>query len=113
MSDRVVYKILSRGALDAFKLSGAFIGAGPDIHDGFIHLSAASQVEGTVERYFKGQSDIVIVAVDTTGLGSSLRWEPSRDGALFPHFYGVLPYEAVLAVGPVACLADGGVKLPG
>lgn len=31
-------------------------------------------------------------------LGASLRWEPSRGGALFPHLYGDLPVSAVLGV---------------
>lgn len=112
MEDSVVYKILSRDELDAFKLTGAFTGAGADSQDGFIHLSSASQVAGTVERYFHGRSDILILAVDTSGFGPSLRWEASRGGALFPHLYGVLPYEAVLAAGPVEYLEDGRLKLP-
>jgi uncharacterized protein (DUF952 family) len=39
--------------------------------------------------------------VDETRLGAGLRWETSRGGALFPHLYGPLPVDAVVAVAPV------------
>jgi uncharacterized protein (DUF952 family) len=43
--------------------------------------------------------------VDADRLGTALRWEPSRGGALFPHLYGELPAAAVtrtadLPLGP-------------
>ena len=55
---------------------------------------------------------IVLVAVDPSRLGDSLRWEPARGGELFPHIYGRLPMEAVVTVGTVERTADGAVRLP-
>ena len=46
-------------------------------------------------------------------LGEVVRWEPSRGGQLFPHIYGELPMDAVVAVAAVERSADGAVKLPG
>ena len=43
----------------------------------------------------------MLVAVDGEALGASLRYEPARGGALFPHLYGVLPMSAVLWVKPL------------
>jgi uncharacterized protein (DUF952 family) len=37
----------------------------------------------------------LLVAVDADALGSALKWEPSRDGDLFPHLYAALPLAAV------------------
>jgi uncharacterized protein (DUF952 family) len=50
----------------------------------------------------------VVLAVEAEALGAALRWEPSRGGALFPHLFGELAAEAVIAVTP-APLDAGGV----
>lgn len=82
--------------------AGAYRGSADDVRDGFIHLSAESQVEVTLRRHFAGQSDLVLVAFDASTLGEALRWEPSRDGALFPHLYGPLSPALALSVTPVS-----------
>ena len=63
--------------------------------DGFIHFSTAEQAAETAAKWFAGQHDLVLVAVDADALGDRLKWEPSRGGALFPHLYGELPLAAV------------------
>src|SRR3546814_12130319 len=73
-----------------------FRGAPIDIADGYIHLSSAEQVEGTLEKHFAGQSGLHIAEVDLTLLGDAIRWEEARGGALFPHLYGDLPIDAVV-----------------
>jgi len=93
-----VYKILAEAALDAAKSEGRFLGTGDDLRDGFIHLSAAYQVAGTLAKYYAGEEDLLLVAVDPARLGEALKWEPSRGGDLFPHLYGPLPLEAILSV---------------
>jgi uncharacterized protein (DUF952 family) len=50
--------------------------------------------------------------VDLSRLGDAVRWEPSRGGQLFPHIYGVLTMDAVVAVVPLERTADGAVKVP-
>ncbi|GAB4263987.1 MAG: DUF952 domain-containing protein [Pararhodobacter sp.] len=83
----LVYKIFRRPEWDAFVARGRTAGAPVDLADGFVHLSTAEQVAETAARHFAGQSDLVLVAVDTDALGADLKWEPSRGGALFPHLY--------------------------
>jgi len=113
MAAMVVYKIMRADELAAFRREGRFFGAGADLADGFIHLSGGDQVAGTVERYFSGLADVMLVAVDATKLADALRWEESRGGVLFPHLYGVLEYAAVVAVGELAFSDEGRVSLPG
>jgi uncharacterized protein (DUF952 family) len=36
-----------------------------------------------------------------------LKWEPSRDGALFPHLYGDLHLTSVMRVDPLPLGSDG------
>ncbi len=84
------------------KSSGVFTGAGIDLTDGFIHLSTGAQARRTAQLYFNGQGNLVLVAVDGARLGDALKYEPSRDGDLFPHLYGPLPLTAVLSVQAAA-----------
>lgn len=83
----LIYKIFLRPEWDALAGSGQSQGAPIDLADGYIHLSTAAQVAETAAKHFAGQSDLVLVAVDTDALGDALKWEPSRGGALFPHLY--------------------------
>jgi uncharacterized protein (DUF952 family) len=88
-----------------------FAGAPIDLADGYIHLSTSDQLTETVDRHFVGQSDLWVAAIDLAALGEAVRWEESRGGALFPHIYGPLPLDTVIAYGPLE-RDDGMVKLP-
>jgi uncharacterized protein (DUF952 family) len=92
----LVYKVLRASEWAQMQASGGFAGSADDRRDGFIHFSTAEQLEGTIERHFAGERDLVILEVDAPALGEALKWEPSRGGALFPHLYGELPLSAVL-----------------
>lgn len=107
----IAYKILTAGQFAALQ-SGSFIGAPVDIADGYIHLSTAAQLAETLSRHFAGQTGLVIAAVDLTALGEKIRWEISRDNALFPHLYGRLDAAHVIAARPLAWQPDGQVALP-
>ena len=108
----LVYKIVPRALWLEAEETGTFAGAPVDLADGFIHLSAADQVEETARRHFAGQSDLLLVAVDAEALGGALRWEPSREGALFPHLHGPLPVETVSWAKPLP-LGGGGHDFDG
>jgi uncharacterized protein (DUF952 family) len=112
MPDRIVYKVMSAAELSRMQRDGVFHGSPADIADGYIHLSCGSQLATTVDRHFRGIDDLMVVAVDLSQLGDSVRWEPSRGGQLFPHIYGLLPIGAVVWVAALERTADGGVKLP-
>lgn len=107
-----VYKIVAADLWQAAEVGGVFAGAGMDLNDGFIHLSTAAQARRTAERYFRGQDNLVLVAVDGPSLGRALKYEPSRDGDPFPHLYGPLPLTSVLSVQPLPLGAEGGHIFP-
>jgi len=102
-----VYKIVAADLWQAAEDSGVFAGAGIDLTDRFIHLSTAAQVRRTAQLYFAGQGSLMLVAIDEPSLGDALKYEPSRDGDLFPHLYGPLLLAAVLSVRPLPLGADG------
>jgi uncharacterized protein (DUF952 family) len=107
-----VYKICPEAALQEARRCGRFEGSADDARDGFIHLSAASQVAGTLAKYFAGQRGLVLLAVDPERLGERLRWETSRGGELFPHLYRPLELEHVISVEPLTLQEDGSHRLP-
>lgn len=91
----------------AAEAAGRYEGSSQDRVDGFIHFSTAEQVKESAARHRAGQSDLVLLTVETARLGDALRWEPSRRGLLFPHLYGPLPLAAVLNVRPLPLGAEG------
>jgi uncharacterized protein (DUF952 family) len=103
----IVYKILTGVDLALARRIGRYAGSADDLRDGFIHLSAADQLEGTLAKHYGGQGDLFLLAVDADKLGPQLRWETSRGGALFPHLYAPLPLNAVFWAAPVG-LDDAG-----
>jgi uncharacterized protein (DUF952 family) len=58
-------------------------------------MSTAAQLDETLARHFAGQNGLVVATINLTKLGNALKWEVSRGGALFPHYYGALPMDAV------------------
>ena len=102
-----IYKICDAALWREAERAGVFGGAPVDLADGYIHFSTAGQAAETAARHFGGMTDLLLVAVDAAALGATLRYEPSRGGALFPHLYGKLPLSAVRWVRPLPLGADG------
>jgi uncharacterized protein (DUF952 family) len=109
--NKIAYKVLTIGEFAALQ-SGSFTGAPVDLADGYIHLSTATQLTETVTKHFPGRSDLIIASVDLDALGETIRWENSRNGALFPHLYGPLLPRHVIAHCPLTWAADASVHLP-
>ena len=102
-----IYKILRREEWMAAQADGTFAGSAVDHRDGYIHFSTAAQARDTARLHFKGQADLVVLAVDAALLGPALVWEASRGGAMFPHLYGSLATAHVTAVRDAPLDADG------
>ncbi|MEZ6095512.1 MAG: DUF952 domain-containing protein [Pirellulaceae bacterium] len=56
---------------------------------------AATQVRETARRHFSGLSNLILLVVNVADHDERLRWEPSRGGDLFPHFYGELRLDHI------------------
>ena len=89
-NEQTVYKISDRGEWEAAVALGIYAGSKDDIRDGFIHLSTAGQLAGTLARHYQGRDGLVLLGFAADELGEALRWEVSRDGELFPHLYATL-----------------------
>jgi uncharacterized protein (DUF952 family) len=65
--------------------------------EGFIHACKAEQVEGVCERYFKNQTNLVVLHIDERFLKPPHTFvfvEASNDE--FPHIFGPLNIDAVV-----------------
>lgn len=102
-----IFKILRPDEWRTFSSARRFEGSADDVRDGFIHFSTATQVAGTLSRHFASEAEVVILRVARARLGDALRWEPSRQGALFPHLYRALRMEEVAETWTLKREADG------
>ncbi|MEX3006881.1 DUF952 domain-containing protein [Hoeflea sp. TYP-13] len=107
-----IYKIVPQELWHSAQDTGAFKGAPIDLRDGYIHFSTAEQVADTAALHFAGQKDLLLIAVDGSVFGDTLRYEPSRGGDLFPHLYAPLPVDGVLWVKAMPLGKDGKHVLP-
>lgn len=102
-----IYHVCPKSAWKKAERRGVYEGSDDDIRDGFIHFSTGDQVVESVEKHRKGQKGLVIVACDPDELYPQLRWETSRGGKLFPHFYGELRVERAHFVKDLPLGRDG------
>lgn len=108
----LVYKIVGMREWRAAEVAGLYRGSADDLRDGFIHLSTARQVPGTLERHFAGVVGLVLVAIEDSALGDDLKFEPSRGGDLFPHLHAPLSPELAVWERPITRGPDGSHVLP-
>jgi uncharacterized protein (DUF952 family) len=108
---QLIFKIVPSADWTDACATGRFEGSADDRRDGFIHLSAADQLRGTLERHFNGQHDLLLVAYEEAALTDKLKWEASRNNSLFPHYYGPLPTSSAKWQRPLALDAHGLHKL--
>jgi uncharacterized protein (DUF952 family) len=102
-----IFHMCLRAEWERAARSGVYWGSSQDQADGFIHFSTGAQLPESARRHRSGQPGLVLLAVNPDQLGDSLRWEPSRNGALFPHLYGSLPLSAVSSVFDLPLGPDG------
>ena len=107
----LIFKIVPRAEWEAG--SGDYHGSAHDRADGFLHFSTAEQLPETLRRYYAGQDDLMLVALDAAALGAALKWEFSRSrGENFPHLYAPLSCDAMKWAQPLIRKADGSFDLP-
>lgn len=112
MITEIAYKILTFKEFSSLQ-QGVFHGAPVDQVDGYIHLSTAAQLDETLNKHFAGLDELIIAAIPLAPLGALLRWEASRGGQLFPHYYGRLEMRHVSAHMKLNRDHEGRACLPG
>ena len=94
-----VYKILTISEWTEAKALGE-IETALDRNDGFIHLSTAQQLAGTLAFYFKDFDSLILLQINTQDFKDEIIFEKAvpagyRSGE-FPHLYGILKVEKII-----------------
>lgn len=115
----MIFHITSHTAWDDAKKRGNYRAESLET-EGFIHCSTQSQVLPVAENYYKGQTGLIVLAIEPTLLSAALKWEPPSggapppgvpDGDLFPHIYGPINLDAVIKVIDLESKPDGAFSL--
>lgn len=92
----LIYKILRTEEWQDLSANGETLGAPIDVADGYIHFSTSETIAETVSKYFHGVSGLKILAYDDQTITGPLKYEESRNCALFPHLYAPLKLHDAL-----------------
>lgn len=116
----MIYHITSRPAWSEARERGEY--RAPSLEtEGFIHCSTEAQVLPVAEKFYMGQSGLLLLVIEPSLLSSDLKWEPPSGGApppgvaegdLFPHVYGPINLDAVVRVMDLEANSDGKHTLP-
>ncbi len=102
MTDARIFHLAVPEDWDAARLQGSYRMStrGRTLEDeGFIHCSTDRQLAGTANRFYGDLDRLTVLNLDVSRLGAEVRWEPPAPGSheVFPHIYGPIPLEAVVA----------------
>ncbi|TXT10667.1 hypothetical protein VHUM_02172 [Vanrija humicola] len=94
-----IYKIFPSATVDSrfyfptpIPSSHEFFLSELDSKDGFVHLSTAQQVPGTLKRFFADAEQVAILRLEYARLSAwkRVRWEQAGNGDSYPHLYALL-----------------------
>jgi len=75
---------------------------------GFAHCAFEEQVAGVANSFFRGVAKLVVLRISIDKLNAEVRYEDLEGGnVLFPHVYGPLNLDAVVAVMALPRGRDG------
>lgn len=95
----MIYHIVTRSAWDA---SGTEpYRADSLVTEGFIHCSYADQVAKVANWFYGTQTGLIVLCINPDRLSSAVRAEDPGTGERFPHVYGPIERDAVVAVQPL------------
>ena len=97
----MIYHVTTKKNWETALHNGSYITASLAT-EGFIHNSTIEQVAGVLQRYYTGQTDLVLLHINEEKLNAELKYElaPSVN-EMFPHIFGAINLEAVEVVEPI------------
>jgi uncharacterized protein (DUF952 family) len=97
----MIYHVTDKESWEKALLNNAYTHPSLDL-EGFIHMSTKNQVSGVLERYFKNQSNLILLHVDEQLIKPDIRYElsPSLQEE-FPHVFGPINLDAIVHIEPL------------
>lgn len=80
--------------------------------EGFIHCSTPAQTIKVANLFFKNQTDLLLLLIDSDKVKSEIRYDIAWENEAFPHIYGALNNDAVFKVIEFAPGNNGLFELP-
>jgi uncharacterized protein (DUF952 family) len=108
----VIYHIATRANWERALRDGEYTVSTLDktlAQEGFIHASGPSQVNGVANKFYRGvKEELLLLVIDPQRVRAEVRYDdvPGAD-APFPHIYGPLNTDAVVAARPLSAGPDG------
>lgn len=101
MDSSFIYHITTAAAWANAQEVGEYVAESLAI-EGFIHCSAEAQVAGVLERYYKGQTNLVKLTIDKSKVTHPLIYELAGSiNEVFPHIHGPINLSAVVSVDSI------------
>ena len=98
MDSSYIYHITSAAAWESAQIEGAYTDDSLAI-EGFIHCSTQDQVSGVLDRYYKGQTNLVKLTIEKSKVTSPLIFELATSiNEVFPHIHGPINLSAVVKI---------------
>lgn len=81
--------------------------------EGFVHASTREQALRTANRFYNGQTGLVLLMIEAARLHAEVRYEDlNGEGMLFPHIYGAINLDAVTGWADLMAGENGGFSFP-
>ena len=101
MESEFIYHVTTSKACEAAQANQSYMPQDFE-KDGFIHCSIERQIEGVLERFYQGQTGLVKLKIEKAKVQRPVLFELAEDlNELFPHIYGPLNLDSVVAVIPI------------
>ncbi len=98
MDSNYIYHITTASAWAKAQEDGEYVAESLAI-EGFIHCSAEAQVDGVLDRYYKGQANLVKLTIDKSKVVHPLIYELAGSiNEVFPHIHGPINLSSVFLV---------------
>lgn len=74
--------------------------------EGFVHCSFDDQLDAVFKRYYSGAREVIVLEIETDKLMSRTLNEPSTNNEIYPHIYGPINRDAIVATEKKNLAAD-------
>lgn len=108
---KTIYHITPRQDWEKAKTTGIYRADSLET-EGFIHCSTSAQLVKVANNFFKNQTDLLLLFIDSDKVQSEIRYDSVTENETFPHIYGALNNDAVFKVIEFEASENGLFELP-